>query len=107
MEGWLKKLGVRPINDGVFDGAWRGSGPITESISPIDGRIIARVREAGSGDYARAVARAQEAFLKWRETPAPVRGETIRRLGNALREAKADLGKLVTLEMGKLIAEVR
>ena len=105
MEGWLKKLGIRPVNDGVFDGAWRGSGPVTESISPIDGSVIARVREAGPGDYETAVARAQEAFLKWRETPAPVRGETIRRLGNALREAKTDLGKLVTLEMGKLIAE--
>jgi aldehyde dehydrogenase (NAD+) len=56
-------------------------------------------------DYETALARAQEAFLKWRETPAPVRGETIRRLGNALRAAKGDLGKLVTLEMGKLIAE--
>jgi aldehyde dehydrogenase (NAD+) len=78
---------------------------MADSVSPIDGRVIARVREATQGDYDRAISRAQEAFLKWRTTPAPVRGETIRRLGNALRAAKSALGKLVTLEMGKLIAE--
>ena len=49
--------------------------------------------------------RAQEAFAKWRTTPGPVRGETVRQLGNALREQKTDLGKLVTLESGKIIAE--
>ena len=58
MEGWLKKLGIKPVNDGVFDGAWRGNGPVTESISPIDGSVIARIREAGPGDYETAVARA-------------------------------------------------
>ena len=105
MEGWLKKLGVRATNDGVFDGEWHASGSVTDSISPIDGCVIARVREAGPGDYERAVLRAQEAFLKWRSTPAPIRGETIRRLGNELRAVKADLGKLVSLEMGKIIAE--
>ena len=46
-----------------------------------------------------------EAFLKWRTTPGPVRGDTVRRLGNALREFKHDLGQLVTLETGKIIAE--
>jgi L-aminoadipate-semialdehyde dehydrogenase len=104
MEAWLKKLGLKETNPGVFDGSWRG-GPTTETVSPVDGRVIARVREATAGDYNHAVCRSKEAFLKWRLTPAPVRGETIRRLGNALRAAKSDLGKLVTLEMGKLIAE--
>ena len=52
-----------------------------------------------------AVARAHEAFLKWRTTPGPVRGDTVRRLGNALRDFKPDLGQLVTLETGKIIAE--
>src|SRR5213075_596589 len=61
--------------------------------------------EATTGDYNLAICRAHEAFLKWRVTPAPVRGETIRQFGNALRAAKADLGRLVTLETGKLIAE--
>ena len=105
METWLRKLGLKELNAGVFDGTWRARGPITESLSPIDGKVIARVREAAPEDYERAVARAVEAFQKWRATPAPVRGETIRRLGNAVRAAKRDLGRLVTLEMGKILAE--
>ena len=104
MEAWLKKLGVGAVNAGVFDGTWRG-GAAVESVSPIDDKVIARVRETTQGDYNLAVQRAHEAFLKWRVTPAPVRGETIRQFGNALRAAKADLGRLVTLETGKLIAE--
>jgi aldehyde dehydrogenase (NAD+) len=105
VQTWLNKLGIKENNCGVFDGEWRGGGSITESISPIDGKRIARVREASPEDYEKAIGRAQEAFLKWRVTPAPVRGETIRRLGNALRALKEDLAKLVTLETGKIIAE--
>ena len=105
MEAWLRKLGLKPINPGVFDGTWHGSGAVTESISPINGKVIARVREASNDEASLAVARAHEAFLKWRTTPAPVRGETIRRFGNALRAVKTDLGKLVTLESGKILAE--
>jgi aldehyde dehydrogenase (NAD+) len=63
------------------------------------------VRGASPGDYECVITRAQEAFLQWRKIPAPVRGETIRRFGNALRERKPDLGKLVTLETGKILAE--
>src|SRR5437899_810728 len=100
MYDWLKKLGIHPENPGVFCGEWHGSGPLRERITPIDGKVIAAVREAAPGDYEIAVTRAQEAFLKWRTTPAPVRGETIRRFGNVLRAAKADLAKLVTLETG-------
>ena len=104
MEAWLKQLGLKENNPGVFDGSWRG-GSATESISPIDGHTIAQVREATAGDYNLAIRRAHEAFLKWRVTPAPVRGETIRQFGNALRAVKSDLAKLVTLETGKIIAE--
>ena len=66
---------------------------------------LASVRTASDDDYDKAIARAHEAFLKWRTTPGPVRGETVRRLGNALRELKHELGQLVTLETGKIIAE--
>src|SRR5438067_211488 len=101
----LEKLGLTDENDGVFDGEWRGGGAKIDKISPIDGRRLASVRTASDDDYNKAIARAQEAFLKWRVTPGPVRGDTVRRLGNALRELKHELGQLVNLESGKIMAE--
>src|SRR5919197_841396 len=105
MQPVLEKLGITDNNSGVFDGEWRGGGSKIEKVSPIDGQRLASVRTASDSDYDKAIARAQEAFLKWRTTPGPVRGETVRRLGNALRELKHELGQLVTLETGKIIAE--
>src|SRR5213079_1947025 len=105
MKSLLDKLGLADDNAGVFDGEWRGGGTRIDKISPIDGQRLASVRTASGDDYQKAIARAQEAFLKWRTTPGRVRGETVRRLGNALRELKHELGQLVTLETGKIIAE--
>ncbi len=105
MQSVLERLGITDENAGAFDGEWRGSGPVIEKKSPIDGSLLARVRTASDAEYDRVVSRAQEAFAKWRQTPAPVRGETVRQLGQALREAKSDLGQLVTIEMGKIVAE--
>src|SRR3989454_7275 len=105
MQTPLEKLGLTDDNAGVFDGEWRGGGATFDKISPIDGRRLASVRAASADDYKKAISRAHEAFVKWRVTPGPVRGETVRRLGNALRELKHELGQLVTLETGKIIAE--
>ena len=107
MQSVLEKLGITEENPGVFCGEWsrsRGSAKI-DKLSPIDGRLLASVRTASDEDYEATVTRAHAAFLKWRATPGPVRGETVRKLGNALREAKSDLAQLVTLENGKIIAE--
>jgi aldehyde dehydrogenase (NAD+) len=101
----LNKLGLAGDNPGVFCGEWIGSGPVIEKISPIDGKLLARVRTASDAEYEKTIVRSQEAFEKWRITPGPVRGETVRQLGNALRELKSELGQLVTLESGKIIAE--
>src|SRR6266571_814872 len=101
----LNRLDLGDDNTGVFDGEWRGGGAKIDKISPIDGQRLASVRTASDDDYQKAITRAQEAFLKWRITPGPVRGETVRQLGNALRELKSELGQLVTLESGKIIAE--
>jgi len=105
MQPLLQKLGLAEENPGVFSGEWRGSGAKIDKISPIDGRKVASVRTASDEDYDATITRAQEAFLKWRVTPGPVRGETVRRLGNALRDFKHELGQLVTLESGKIVAE--
>ena len=68
---WLENLGIEPVNPGVFCGEWRGSGPVRERRTPIDGTVIAQVREASPEDYEIVISRAHEAFLKWRTTPAP------------------------------------
>src|SRR5207253_8928069 len=105
MQPVLEKLGLTDVNEGVFDGEWRGGAAKIDKISPIDGRRIASVRTASDDDYNKAIARAQEAFLKWRTTPGPVRGDTVRRIGYVLRDLIHELGQLVTIETGKIIAE--
>jgi aldehyde dehydrogenase (NAD+) len=72
------------------------------SFSPIDGKPIGRVT---TGDPDTACARAAEAFLKWRQVPAPQRGELVRLIGEWLREFKPLLAKMITLESGKIIQE--
>ncbi|CAB4363579.1 MAG: aldehyde dehydrogenase family protein [Actinobacteria bacterium] len=79
-----------------------GTGPHT-ARTPITGTIIGAV--AASVSVATAVDRASAAFLTWRTTPAPVRGELVRRLGEQLRTHKADLARLVQLEAGKIESE--
>jgi aldehyde dehydrogenase (NAD+) len=74
-------------------------------VTPIDGSVIARVALASESDYEHVVKTAQDSFLKWRMTPAPVRGQIAREVGDELRKLKEPLGKLVTLEMGKIVAE--
>ena len=105
MQDILRRFGIESVNAGGFCGEWVGSGETLDSISPIDGKTIAAIRQVTSDEYDQIAARAQEAFLKWRVIPAPVRGETVRQLGLALREHKADLGALVAWEMGKIRAE--
>ena len=105
--GMLRRLGIKNINSGATTGAeWlKTSGDITESISPIDGVLIAKIRNSTLADYEKVMSKAQEAFKIWKTVPAPARGEVVRRIGNALRDNKEDLGKLVTYEMGKIIQE--
>ncbi|MEM8834080.1 MAG: aldehyde dehydrogenase family protein [Pseudomonadota bacterium] len=73
--------------------------------TPIDGAEIARIATHSVKDVDGIVAQSKEAFLQWRKTPAPVRGELVRLLGEELRAAKNDLGELVTLECGKILSE--
>ena len=101
----LKALGLKSVNPGVFDGEWSGSGKLLQSVSPNDGSVLGEVRTATPAEYERAMQRAVAAFEKWKTVPAPRRGEVVRQLGNALRDAKEDLGMLVTLEAGKIVAE--
>jgi aldehyde dehydrogenase (NAD+) len=76
-----------------------------DARSPITGETIASLRVVDGPDVAAAVARSHAAFLQWRSVPAPRRGELVRQFGEALRAAKDDLGRLVTIEVGKSLSE--
>ncbi|WP_316863081.1 aldehyde dehydrogenase family protein [uncultured Cohaesibacter sp.] len=84
--------------------ASRLSGTIKVS-SPIDGSLIGEVAEKTPEDMNKAVELAHEAFQSWRVVPAPVRGELVRLLGEELRKHKEALGKLVSIEAGKILSE--
>jgi len=103
----LKDLGIEQVNNGASTGeTWLEThGDETKSYSPIDGSVIGTVKNATLGDYEHLMNKAQEAYLKWRIVPAPKRGEVVRQIGEALRKKKAELGYLVSLEMGKIYEE--
>ncbi len=87
---------------GVDLDAVAGDHPVT---SPVNGEHLFSVRRQTGADVQDAVSRAQEAFRRWRTVPAPVRGALVRRLGELLREHKADLATLVSVEVGKITSE--
>jgi aldehyde dehydrogenase (NAD+) len=103
---FLSELGIENVTSGVYNGRWlEGQGGILESRNPATGAVLAKVRQASTAEYETTAAAAHAAFLRWREVPAPRRGEIVRRMGNAIREHKDALGRLITLEMGKILQE--
>lgn len=106
MENFLKTLGIKEINEGCSTGSnWFSSGDVIESFSPVDGKLIGKIKTATKSDYSKVITASREAFLFWRSIPAPKRGEYVRQFGDKLRAKKADLGKLVSYEMGKSYQE--
>jgi aldehyde dehydrogenase (NAD+) len=103
----LERLEIEIVNSGACWGEWatNPTGGELVSINPSDGSKIAKISMAGPNDYEEVVQRASETFLKWRLLPAPKRGQIVREIGEELRRVKDDLGALVTLEMGKILAE--
>ena len=73
--------------------------------SPINGTEIAHVPTRSPSEVERAIGDAEAAFLAWRTVPAPTRGELVRRFGTELRAHKAALGRLVSIEAGKILQE--
>ena len=99
----LATLGVKKANQGVSTGqSWiRCGGAKIESYSPVDGKLIGTVQGADERACRQVVEAAALAFREWRKWPAPRRGEVVRQIGQALRDYKEPLGKLVSYEMGK------
>ncbi len=104
---FLARLGIEPLNPGAWFGAYPppDGGPEITAFNPASGEALARVQAAGVETYEAVLAKAAELAPKWRDVPAPERGEAIRLVAAALRRHKNDLGSLVSLEMGKIKAE--
>ena len=102
---FLKELGIEKVNFGGYSDKWLGSGSELDSVTPVDGTLIAKIKQCNSGDYENIMQKSSEIFNKWRMEPAPKRGEVVRNLANAFRKHKVALGKLISWEMGKIQAE--
>ena len=100
-----EELGIEDLNLGGYSESWLGSGADLDCITPVDGTLIAKVKQCNSGDYETIMQRSSQIFKKWRMEPAPKRGEVVRNLANAFRKHKTALGKLISWEMGKIQAE--
>jgi aldehyde dehydrogenase (NAD+) len=110
VSGILSRLGLKAQNPGAWSGSagWSNeasSGALIEVRNPADGELIAKVRGATAEDYENVLRSSMDAATKWRTVPAPKRGEIVRLLGEELRKHKEDLGRLVSLENGKILAE--
>jgi aldehyde dehydrogenase (NAD+) len=103
----LARLGLSEVNSGVCGAEWleQPSGGELISRNPATGEPIARVRMASAAEYEQVAAETAAVFERWRMLPAPKRGEIVRQVGEELRACKDDLGALVSLEMGKILAE--
>ncbi len=106
---FLKELGIESVNSGACSGPGQWAPvegrELLASVNPATGEEIAKVAQANEDDYEKVMAEAVEAFKEWRMTPAPKRGLVVRDLGEALRAKKDPLGRLVALEMGKIVQE--
>src|SRR5215468_10218271 len=101
----FRQLDLGDEEPGAFARSWFGSGRKLEKYTPIDGSLVGTIRQASPENCDRAISAATEAAAAWRSVPAPHRGELVRRLGQKLRELKPILGRLVSLEAGKILAE--
>jgi aldehyde dehydrogenase (NAD+) len=104
---FLGPLQLRSHNPGTSTGShWPDTtAPALETTSPVDGQPIGTVAATDAPAYETVIAKAEEAFRTWRLWPAPRRGEVVRQVGEALRAHKAELGRLVSYEMGKSLQE--
>ena len=104
---FLQQLGLKNENDGSSTGSINIANAVKKinSISPVDGKLIGSVFETAIKGYQEIIQTAGKAFLEWRKWPAPKRGEIVRQFGEALRQKKEPLGKLVSYEMGKSLQE--
>lgn len=102
----MKELGLAEVNYGVYrNGEWSGSGEEWTTVNPANNKPIATIKLGTSQDYEECMKAMESEKVRWMKTPAPVRGEIVRQIGEAMRKKKEALGLLVSLEMGKIKSE--
>ncbi|NMM48753.1 L-piperidine-6-carboxylate dehydrogenase [Marinigracilibium pacificum] len=107
IEEALNLFGIKDKNPGTLigDKSISGTGEYFESTSPVDGGSLGSVESTSQEAYDKVIEETTKAYKEWRMLPAPKRGEIVRQIGDALREYKEPLGKLVSYEMGKSLQE--
>jgi aldehyde dehydrogenase (NAD+) len=103
----FESLGLKTSLSGASygDGWFASSGDYIEARCPTNGDLLAKVEQASEADYHTVLGQAMKAFEFWRALPTPKRGEIVRQFAIALRQKKEALGRLVSLEMGKILTE--
>lgn len=106
----MRSISERLESSKTLDGAGSGrfikcTGPVINSISPVNGELLGTIRCAGKKEYDKATEKAFTAFKAWSLLPAPKRGDIVRQIGDAFRTHKKDLGELISMEVGKIRAE--
>lgn len=107
MRDIVSSLGLQGVCPGAIGKSVISDGASHELVvqSPINGQELGRVRVASAAAYERVISDSVEVFREWRKVPAPERGEIVRQIGSALRDSKVQLGRLVSAETGKILAE--
>ena len=108
LKNLLSRLGIEEVNNGAAIGGKKWFTDADETITsynPSTGEEIAKVNFTSKSTYNKIVDESAKVFEEWQMVPAPQRGEVVRKMGEALRKYKDDLGSLVALEMGKIKAE--
>ncbi|KAJ3447635.1 alpha-aminoadipic semialdehyde dehydrogenase [Anaeramoeba flamelloides] len=103
---FARELGLKETNLGCFTGKrWCGSGKKLISLNPTTDEQLAEVYTTTNEEYEETVKNMEEAFDIWADVPAPKRGDIVKQLGEAFKSKKESLGKLISLEMGKIYPE--
>ena len=105
---FLKELGLSEVNHGaLYNGKWQttDSSSTLTTVNPATEEVIAKTQCASLKDYEKAISAMQVANKEWKSVPMPIRGNIVREIGEALRAKKEPLGKLISMEMGKIYSE--
>lgn len=97
IEELIRHFGIQVVSPGT-------AGAL-ETFNPATGGVLARIPASSAADYDGGITRAQAAARAWSTTPAPVRGQLVRAIADELRQHRQQLGTLVALENGKILAE--